>query len=183
MLPLLGLDGARSGARPLLWTAAGLAVLFVLGTAPWPPGAQGGVLPVAGATVTQAFGCTSVTLEPADPACASGHFHSGVDLAIAEGAPVRSVCAGDASVVLSAVGYGVHVIVDCGGGLQMVYAHLAAAALGGPAPVAAGQLLGWVGSTGLSTGPHLHFEVRRDGVAVDPMPWVPAYAGTPTPRR
>ncbi len=185
MLHLLGIQAGLSLARPLLWLAGGLAVLFLAGASAVPQRAApgGAEAPVAGATITQPFGCTAVTFEPADPSCPTGHFHSGADLAVAAGTPVYSVCAGPAALVVSTGGYGIHVVVDCGEGLQMLYAHLSAAALGGSTWMAAGALLGWVGSTGLSTGPHLHFEVRRGGAAVDPMPWLPAYAGGSTHRR
>ena len=179
----LGLRAGVSVARLLLWALGGLAILLLAGAVASPavPAAAGGsTLPVAGARITQGFGCTTVSFEPADPACATGHFHSGVDLAAAEGTPVYSICAGRAAPVLGTTGYGIHVLVDCGGGLQMLYGHLAACALQAAAVVGSGALLGWVGSTGLSTGPHLHFEVRRGGAAVDPLPWLPAYAGDST---
>ena|SRR5579872_4750145 len=178
MLHLIGLRAGSSLARPLLWLLGGFAVILLAAASAQPvASAPGAGLPVAGATITQRFGCTAVTLEPADPACPTGHFHSGVDLAVVAGTPVRSVCAGIATSVLSTVGYGIHAVVDCGGGVQMLYGHLSATAVLQPEPVSAGTLLGWVGSTGLSTGPHLHFEVRRGGTPVDPMAWLPDYAG------
>ncbi|HEX6488908.1 MAG TPA: M23 family metallopeptidase [Candidatus Dormibacteraeota bacterium] len=186
---MLTLIGGRAGlalSRPVLWAAGGVIVLLSLGAAALPATPTGeahGAVPVAGAAITQGFGCTDVVFEPPDPACPSGHFHSGVDLAVATGTPVYAVAGGTAQVIVSVGGYGIHVVVDCGQGVEMLYGHLAAAALTGPTLVAAGTLLGWVGSTGLSTGPHLHFEVRRGGEAVDPMPWLPAYAGGLNQRR
>lgn len=184
MLHLIGVRAGATLARPALWTVGGLAVLLLAGRSalPLPASAGGSALPVAGASITQRFGCTTLLFEPVSYACATGHFHSGVDLAAPSGTPVYSVCAGSAVPVLDRGGYGIHVIVDCGAGLQMLYGHLSAAAIGGSALVSAGALLGWVGSTGLSTGPHVHFEVRRDGAAIDPMAWLPAYGG-PTHRR
>src|SRR5438105_3328604 len=164
-------------ARPLLWSVGGLAVLMMVGLSARPPVAAATTLPVAGAVVTQPFGCTAVTFEPVDPGCPSRHFHSGIDLAVAQGTPVYAVAGGEASVQVSSGGYGTHVVVDCGGGISMLYGHLAAAALAGVTQVEAGALIGWVGSTGLSTGPHVHFEVRRDGAAVNPIGWQPAYGG------
>lgn len=184
MLHLLGMRAGLSLARPLLWMAGGLAVLLVAGASSPPrPAAAGGALPLAGAAMTQPFGCTAVVFEPVDAACPGGHFHSGVDLAAPAGTPVYAVCAGAAASVVTTGGYGIHVVVDCGGGIQMLYGHLSASAIPAPTLVSTGALVGWVGSTGLSTGPHLHFEVRRAGVAVDPLPWVPAYAGAITHRR
>jgi murein DD-endopeptidase MepM/ murein hydrolase activator NlpD len=185
MLHVLGARAGLSLARPVLWICGALAVLFLAGASaiPVPASARGSALPVAGATVTQPFGCTAVLFEPVDYTCATGHFHSGVDLADPAGTPVYSVCAGTAAPYHEATGYGTHVVVGCGLGIQMLYGHLSATAITGVVPVSAGALLGWVGSTGLSTGPHLHFEVRRAGVAVDPMSWLPAYATTPDHRR
>lgn len=169
---------ARPLLRLLLWTAGGLVALVLAGASLGSHSAATvAVSPVKGATLTQGFGCTTVSLEPVDPECRSGHFHSGVDLAAPTGTAVYAVEGGAAQVVVSPTGYGLHVLVDSGGGLLMLYGHLSAvsSAIGGP--VASGTLLGWVGSTGMSTGPHLHFEVRRAGRPVDPMPWLPAYAG------
>jgi murein DD-endopeptidase MepM/ murein hydrolase activator NlpD len=124
--------------------------------------------PLRSAVISQPFGCTSVALEPLDPACPQRHWHSGVDLAAARGTPVVAALAGVAQVILSAGGYGLHVIIDHGGGLSTLYAHLATVAVRSGGYVAAGEQIGTVGSTGNSTGPHLHFEVRRDGIAEDP---------------
>ena len=116
----------------------------------------------------QGFGCTSVAFEPVDAACEGGHWHSGVDLACARGTPVHATLAGMARVVVSVTGYGLHVVVDHGGGLTSWYGHLDTVAVGSGAYVNAGAVLGTVGSSGNSTGPHLHFEIRRDGIPEDP---------------
>jgi murein DD-endopeptidase MepM/ murein hydrolase activator NlpD len=125
--------------------------------------------PVAGAVVSQLYGCTSFAAEPVDAACAGGHFHSGVDLAAALGTPVVAALDGSAHVVRSALGLGLHVIIDHGGGVTTVYGHLSTVLVADGDPVVAGDRLGDLGSTGNSTGPHLHFEVRRDGVPEDPF--------------
>jgi murein DD-endopeptidase MepM/ murein hydrolase activator NlpD len=133
--------------------------------------AAGGLaLPVAGAVVSQPYGCTSLAIEPVSRVCPQGHFHSGIDLAAAAGTPVRAALAGRASVALSAGGYGLHVVLDHGGGLTTLYAHLSSVLVAGGDLVTAGQVIGEVGSTGNSTGPHLHFEIRRDGLPEDPSP-------------
>lgn len=124
--------------------------------------------PLPGATITQRFGCTALAIEPPSRLCPGGHFHSGVDLAAAQGTPVRATLAGVAHVVVWVTGYGLHVIVDHGNGLSSLYAHLSAVAVADGATVQAGQVIGAVGSTGNSTGPHLHFEIRRDGLPEDP---------------
>jgi murein DD-endopeptidase MepM/ murein hydrolase activator NlpD len=71
-------------------------------------------------------------------------------------------------VILSASGYGLHVIIDHGGGLSSLYGHLDTVVVASGDAVTAGEMIGTVGSTGNATGPHLHFEVRRDGIPEDP---------------
>jgi murein DD-endopeptidase MepM/ murein hydrolase activator NlpD len=124
--------------------------------------------------VTQPYGCTPFELEPAAPWCPSGHFHAGIDMAAALGTPVHAAAAGVARVAENPGGYGLHVVVDHGGRVATLYGHLDSTTLRGAQPVAAGQEIGRLGSSGLSTGPHVHFEVRRDGRPVDPAPWLPA---------
>jgi murein DD-endopeptidase MepM/ murein hydrolase activator NlpD len=75
---------------------------------------------------------------------------------------------GIATVVISATGYGLHVIIDHGGGLSSLYGHLNTVTVTTGDYVEAGEVIGTVGSTGNATGPHLHFEIRRDGIAEDP---------------
>ena len=129
--------------------------------------------PVEGAVVTQPFGCTAYSMEPADRSCPSGHIHTGVDLAVPMGTPVRAALDGVAHVVVSSTGFGLHVIVDCGDGLTTLYGHLQSVDVGDGDEVAAGDVIGAVGSSGNSTGPHLHFEVRRDSIPEDPTLDVP----------
>jgi len=131
-------------------------------------GPSGFRAPVTGAVVTQAFGCTAYVFEAPQPACPSGHWHSGIDLAAPSGRPVRATLPGRVMVVHSAGGYGLHVVIDHGAGLSSLYGHLSAVTVADGAAVAAGVVIGAVGSTGNSTGPHLHFEIRRDGIAEDP---------------
>jgi murein DD-endopeptidase MepM/ murein hydrolase activator NlpD len=69
-------------------------------------------------------------------------------------------------------GYGNCIIVDHGGGLATLYAHCSRLTVTKGQTVTDGQVIGYVGSTGLSTGPHLHFEVRRDGRPIDPKPFL-----------
>jgi murein DD-endopeptidase MepM/ murein hydrolase activator NlpD len=102
--------------------------------------------PLTHSWISLGFGCTGFGFEPADHACPGGHWHSGVDLAAARGTPV----------------------IDHGGGLASLYGHLDTVVITPGAYVLAGQVIGTVGSTGNATGPHLHFEIRRDGIAEDP---------------
>jgi len=131
-------------------------------------GPSGFRAPVTGAVVTQAFGCTAYVFEAPQPACPSGHWHSGIDLAAPSGRPVRATLPGRVMVVHSAGGYGLHVVIDHGAGLSSLYGHLSEVLVPDGALVEAGASIGAVGSTGNSTGPHLHFEIRRDGIAEDP---------------
>jgi murein DD-endopeptidase MepM/ murein hydrolase activator NlpD len=127
------------------------------------------VKPVTHAWISQGFGCTSFAFEPVDVACAGGHWHSGIDLAAARGTPVRATLPGIVTVVVSATGYGLHVVIDHGDGLSSLYGHLDTVLVMSGDVVTAGQVIGTVGSTGNATGPHLHFEIRRDGIAEDPQ--------------
>jgi peptidoglycan DL-endopeptidase CwlO len=128
----------------------------------------GFVKPLTHAWISQGFGCTSFAFEPVDRACPGGHWHSGIDLAAARGTPVRATLPGVVRVIVSATGYGLHVVIDHGSGLSSLYGHLDTVLVNSGDDVFAGQIIGTVGSSGNATGPHLHFEIRRDGIAEDP---------------
>lgn len=101
-----------------------------------------------------------------------GRPHTGIDLAAGTGAPVVAAADG---VVLSAQtegGYGGVVRVQHADDTVTVYAHLSALLVEPGLAVTAGTVVGSEGSTGRSTGPHLHFEVHVAGIAVDPLPWL-----------
>ena len=121
--------------------------------------------------LTQPFGCTNFSLEQATAACPGG-FHSGLDLASPQGTPVYAAAAGIAYPLPDYQFYGNHVLLQHPGGLSTLYAHLVAMKVAWGESVQRGQLIGWVGSTGNSTGPHLHFEVRFAGAPVDPEPYL-----------
>jgi murein DD-endopeptidase MepM/ murein hydrolase activator NlpD len=128
--------------------------------------------PLRGAKITQPFGPTSFVLEP--PLGRYAHFHTGIDIAAAFGAPV--LAAGDGIVVAVAhtwVGYGNYVIVAHGSGVLTLYAHLLETDVTPGARVMRGQQIGREGSSGYSTGPHLHFEVRVNGQVTDPLKYLP----------
>ena len=96
-------------------------------------------------------------------------LHTGMDFAVGYGMPIH---ASDSGAVIYATwmgGYGNVIIVDHGRGISTLYAHQASLAVGTGSVVSRGQIVGYVGSTGFSTGPHLHFEVRVNGTPVDPM--------------
>jgi len=96
-------------------------------------------------------------------------MHTGVDISSATGTPIRAADAGTVIWSGSRGGYGLCVIVDHGGGMSTVYGHCSGLACRAGQGVDKGQVIGYVGSTGLSTGPHLHFEVRRNGSPVNPL--------------
>jgi murein DD-endopeptidase MepM/ murein hydrolase activator NlpD len=127
---------------------------------------------VPGAVVSQPFGCTSVQLEPFDPFCSTHHVHTGIDLAAPPGTPVFSATAGIVSAGYDAQGAGIFVAVALPGGVRILYCHLLLLAVATGDSVTSGERLGEVGSTGLSTGPHLHFQVQVDGRYVDPAAWL-----------
>jgi len=124
------------------------------------------------AAMTQAFGCICLTLEPAAPGCAGGHFHSGVDLAAPAGTAVYAAAGGVARWGFDAGGAGLYVLVDAGQGTRVLYCHLSTLGVAEGDPVMVGQFIGAVGSSGLSTGPHLHLEVQIGGRSVDPAVWL-----------
>jgi len=108
-----------------------------------------------------------------NPFGGSGYeFHSGQDIEAPWGAPVIAGASGKVSFVGWQNGYGQLVIVDHGGGLTTRYGHLSHIDVELNQIVSRAQLLGKVGSTGRSTGPHLHYEVRINDQAVDPLPYL-----------
>jgi murein DD-endopeptidase MepM/ murein hydrolase activator NlpD len=98
-----------------------------------------------------------------------GRMHEGIDIAAAAGTPIWA--AADGAVIYAGWlgGYGNLVVVDHGNGLATAYAHTSAILVAVGQHVTRGETIALVGSTGHSTGPHLHFEVRVNGVAVDPL--------------
>lgn len=117
-------------------------------------------------TITSPFGMRF------HPILQTRKLHTGVDI----GAPMGAdIVAADSGVVIYAGyngGYGNMIIVDHGNGMSTLYAHMSRFVAGNGEKVSKGQVIGKVGSTGFSTGPHLHFEVRKDGNPVDPMGYI-----------
>ncbi len=102
------------------------------------------------------------------PIFGTREFHTGVDIATRWGSPVVAAFGGIVRFVGWRVGYGRLIIVDHGAGLETGYSHLSAAMVHPGVLVAPGQVIGRVGNTGWSTGPHLFFEIRHFGVPLDP---------------
>jgi murein DD-endopeptidase MepM/ murein hydrolase activator NlpD len=102
-----------------------------------------------------------------------GSRHTGVDIATTYGTPIWAADAGEVIFAGWWDGYGKAVVIDHGKGIATVYGHMSRLYPSVGATVAKGQTIGLEGSTGYSTGPHLHFEVRRNGKPVNPMPYLP----------
>jgi murein DD-endopeptidase MepM/ murein hydrolase activator NlpD len=103
-----------------------------------------------------------------DPFNGEVRFHQGVDLPAPTGTPVVSVAPGEVASVRRSPGYGLQVVVRHGMGWMTRYAHLSGVGVAEGQKVGRGEILGEVGSSGRSTGPHLHFEAAREGQEVDP---------------
>jgi murein DD-endopeptidase MepM/ murein hydrolase activator NlpD len=105
----------------------------------------------------------------ADPLEGDHRFHTGVDFAAPEGAPIRAVAPGTVRSAGPRGGYGNAIEIDHGGGVTTLYGHASALEVTPGQHVAAGDEVGRVGHSGRATGPHLHFEVRHGGQPVDPI--------------
>ncbi len=137
--------------------------------------------PIAGAWITQPFGPSELLLEP--PLGPYPHFHTGIDLAARIGTPVTAAATGVVVAVANTqVGYGNYVIVAHGGGIMTLYGHLLETDVRVGDHVARGQRVGLEGTSGMSTGPHLHFELRVNDQVTDPMPYLPPLNGRTTPK-
>ena len=117
--------------------------------------------PVVG-PVTSSFG------ERSDPFNGEGAFHAGIDISAAFGEAVRATADGTVDTAGMATGYGREVILDHGHGIKTLYGHLSGFAVTEGQQVTRGQIIGYVGLSGRSTGPHLHYEVRIQNTPVNP---------------
>lgn len=111
-----------------------------------------------------------------DPFTRGPALHTGLDIRADHGADVRATAAGRVTAAEYSGGYGRMVEIDHGNGLSTRYAHLSSIRVVPDEIVATGTIVGRVGSTGRSTGPHLHYETRIDGVPIDPQPFLRAGA-------
>jgi murein DD-endopeptidase MepM/ murein hydrolase activator NlpD len=123
--------------------------------------------PVQG-VVTSSFGARL------DPFNGEGAFHTGIDIATSRGDAVRAPADGVVMKAGMGTGYGREVIIDHGHGIETLYAHLSGFAVTAGQEVSRGDILGYVGSSGHSTGPHLHYEVRIHDTPVNPSKYLRA---------
>ena len=143
----------------------------LLNGSPTGGGDQSFTNPLPGAVETQGFGPTDLVFEP--PYAGYPHFHTGIDVSTAEGTPVLAAAAGTVLLAgFNSGGYGNYVVIGHGGGLDTLYGHLDSIAVQPGQTVSRGQPIGAEGSTGNSTGAHLHFEVRKNGAPVDPAAYL-----------
>ncbi|HEX2192333.1 MAG TPA: peptidoglycan DD-metalloendopeptidase family protein [Acidimicrobiales bacterium] len=119
--------------------------------------------PVPGAPVTSGFGYRI------HPIYGTSRLHAGVDFGAATGTAIRAAESGTVVSAGSQSGYGNATVIDHGNGLATLYGHQSSIGVSSGQTVTRGQVIGRVGCTGACTGPHLHFEVRRNGTPVDPM--------------
>jgi murein DD-endopeptidase MepM/ murein hydrolase activator NlpD len=135
------------------------------------------IWPLPTSVETQRFGPCSFWFEP--PYGSYAHFHTGIDMSGPEGLPVLAaddgvvILAGGTYVNGALVGYGNYVVVAHTGGLTTLYGHLLRVAVREGDRITQGQVLGSEGSTGNSTGAHLHFELRQGTTPIDPAPFLP----------
>jgi murein DD-endopeptidase MepM/ murein hydrolase activator NlpD len=130
------------------------------------------IWPEPKAQLSQAFGPSRFWFEPAFGSYP--HFHTGLDLVEPFGSPIYAADDGIVALVgKSSSGYGNYVVLAHSGGLDTLYGHLSTSLVKVGQTVTQGQVVGLEGSTGNSTGPHLHFELRIRNQPVDPTPYLP----------
>jgi murein DD-endopeptidase MepM/ murein hydrolase activator NlpD len=159
---------ARADVELMKWTD-GKSVIWVNADGVGGEGSQAIEMPVKG-RLTSGFG------ERFHPILGYERFHAGIDLAAAAGTPIVAAADGKVKSAGWAGGYGQAVEIVHSGGIETRYGHMSRIAAYAGETVRRGEVIGYVGSTGLSTGPHLHFEVMKNGRPVNPAS-VKAIAG------
>lgn len=164
-----GLTDGVDYADPLAYLGTPPVRLLPAGSTPQPPPAiptaelpPRGALPLAG-TVTSRFGMRT------HPVTGVFKLHDGVDIAAACGTPIHAYSGGRVTGADFSLAYGYRVTIDHGGGLVMAYTHMPGLEVSVGDEVSAGQRIGSVGTTGLSTGCHLHWMAWRSGALIDPL--------------
>jgi murein DD-endopeptidase MepM/ murein hydrolase activator NlpD len=159
-----GIDRVGQGAIQLVrWNANGRSEWINAANSARPAASLSGIMMPAQGPITSYFGYRY------HPILHFTRFHAGLDIGAGWGSPI--VAAADGQVVGAGWGggYGREVQITHGGGLTSLYGHMSEIVAQPGSYVRAGQLIGYVGSSGLSTGPHLHFEVRQGGQPVNPL--------------
>ncbi len=123
-------------------------------------------MPLDGFKLTSGYGMRN------HPVLRQRRAHKGVDLAAPTGTPIFATADGIVGKAQWFSSYGLYIRIDHGADLETRYAHMSKLAVAAGERVKKGDIIGYVGSTGRSTGPHLHYEVRIDGVAVNPIPYM-----------
>jgi len=139
---------------------------FTVAPAPRPRVSVPSRMPVDGVRLSSSYGMRT------HPVLGGRRAHNGVDLAQAAGTPVYATADGRVARADYWGSYGNYIQIEHGGELQTRYAHLSGFEVVAGEQVVKGQLIGYIGSTGRSTGPHLHYEVRVAGQPVDPRPYM-----------
>jgi len=159
-----GLDrSANSDLQLVRWNANGRSEWIDAANASKPaPAADGMAWPVAG-HITSYFGYRY------HPILHFTRFHAGIDFGASWGSPIVAAADGQIAAAGWSGGYGRQVRIWHGGGLMTTYSHMSEIVAAPGSFVRRGQLIGYVGSSGLSTGPHLHYEVLKGGTPVNPL--------------
>ncbi|MXO91559.1 M23 family metallopeptidase [Pontixanthobacter aquaemixtae] len=123
-------------------------------------------MPLDGSYMSSGYGMRT------HPVTGGRRRHKGIDLAAPTGTPIYATADGTVSRASRFSSYGLYVSMEHGAGLQTRFAHMSRIAVADGQRVRKGEIIGYVGSTGRSTGPHLHYEVRIDGKAVNPVPYM-----------
>lgn len=124
------------------------------------------IMPLQDAKLTSGFGMRT------HPVLGGRRSHKGIDLAAPTGTPIYATADGIVDRAEWFSSYGLFIEIEHGAELETRYAHMSRLAVSAGQRVQKGDLIGYVGSTGRSTGPHLHYEVRVSGVAVNPIPYM-----------
>ncbi len=132
-----------------------------------PPSSATWITPVSGYTITSPFGMRM------HPILGYSRMHNGIDMACSSGTPIYATRAGTVTTAsYQAGGAGYYVSINHGDGFASIYMHMTRYVVSAGQTVSAGQLIGYVGSTGLSTGPHLHFGISYAGTYVNPLAYI-----------
>ncbi|MBU2586815.1 MAG: M23 family metallopeptidase [Alphaproteobacteria bacterium] len=123
-------------------------------------------MPLEGAQLTSNYGMRT------HPVLGGRRNHTGIDLAAPTGTPIYATADGVIGRADWYSSYGLYISINHGASMETRYAHLSRLAVAAGDNIKKGDLIGYVGSTGRSTGPHLHYEVRVDGLAVNPIPYM-----------